>query len=256
MAENHSDLVRLGYTPDHATLIGSALTSLPGFIIISGRAGCGVSTSFDTMKVCSPRLIAVSIDQVETPSDARQFEALIRAGKKVVTRMHAASAFGILYRLRELGVNLKALGDVWSNSVLIHQTLLPTLCHGCRRDYRDIALDDRKIDPDFLERIELASCVNDAIYVRGFGCDHPQCKSRSGYSGRTLCAEVFAPNEKQRDLICDGDIERAFAAQYKNDALSITPKHMNSINHAVLKMRMGDISPHDVEGACGFLTGV
>lgn len=217
------------------------------------------------------------------------FTGMVQSGHKVLTSIHAASAFGTIERLAKLGLDVTEASGRNFISGLIYQTLVPVLCTKCRipyhgpdwADYKGegqsgrfvghtnvVELGHERVEPKsrgvlggvgLHERIQQVSNPDSLIYVRGPGC--PDCKGTGG-KGRTVCAEMVLLSSRMRHELRDGNIEGAYQIWKglrrpgaENDVTASAMAGMSALDHALMKMNNGILSPVDVESALGFLTG-
>ncbi len=185
--------------------------------------------------------------EVRTKQEVDGFVRSVLAGHQGCTTIHTADAQSILQRLEDIGVARSILGSKKFFSLLIHQTLVPTLCRNCRVPFlfseeagdvrrrarmRDVGLDEMK------------------IYGHGSGCEI--CESDIGINGRTVVAEVVRPTMAMKKLFSEGHYADAFeiwAEQWKNHPVIGKP----AIAHAVFKIHHGITSPFLVEYMAGNL---
>jgi general secretion pathway protein E len=178
-----------------------------------------------------------------------------QSGHQVLTTVHASSALGILDRLADFGISPNVMGSPEFLTGLIYQKLLPLLCSHCSTLFVDRIKNGHASAKDLAmqRRLELVSdLVNEPIRVRNpGGCK--ECKGM-GVSSRTVCAEIIAP---------DFTLLKLFRQQKSIEAYeywrSLSDGDTNSDNmtgktvleHALQKMRMGMVSPYDVEDVLG-----
>lgn len=177
----------------------------------------------------------------------RESAALVKdavlTGRKLFTTLHANSAVTAFVRLREIGVEWDVLTSPGFISGIIYQRLLPTLCPHCKIS---IKVGAHRLEPSTLLRLEqVVSMMTDHVHVRGDGCE--KCNG-SGYSGRTVCAEILTPDATFLRHMANNDILQAEQHWLwhgdMSDDRSASP---TVLAHALTKMRAGLIDPKDIE---------
>jgi len=160
-------------------------------------------------------------------------------GHGVWTTLHASSAFGIIPRLREMGVPLKELYEDNVLTGLIYQRLLPVLCPRCSQP-----LELSTLQPQFRDRLERLFDRDELknIRVKGSGCPH--C-SNMGLTGLRVAAEVVP-------------ITPALLGILKNDSLREAKLYwLNEMNglthvaHARQRVLAGEVDPAIAEERLG-----
>lgn len=172
-------------------------------------------------------------------------EAAINAaltGHGVWTTLHASSAFGILIRLREMGVPLE---DMCADGVLtglVYQRLLPILCPHCRKPLlaHQEAISDRLWDR--LGRIYREDELK-GIYVREkSGC--PECRG-VGLVGLQVAAEIVPINRTILDFLKEKRMREA--QEYWLKRLD----GMTHIEYARRRVAAGEVDPSLAEERLG-----
>ena len=178
-----------------------------------------------------------------------------QSGHQVLTTLHASSALGCTERLADFGITPSVMGSPEFINGLVYQKLLPLICPACSISFSErinsssataseIALADR------LRRV-VAMDEHDVRIRNPKGCE--KCKGL-GVVGRTVCAEVIAPDFTMlRHFRQSASIE---AKIYWRSLSDRDPKSDNmtgnpAIEHALLKMRRGLVSPYDIEDQLG-----
>lgn len=192
----------------------------------------------------------IMIGEIRDSESAKLMVAMVQSGHMALTTIHTESAIGIISRLRGMGVDADIMSGRGFISGLIFQTLVPTLCRYCRLEYTP---DMPEIAPALHERIRHVVKEGDTLFVESaHGCNH--C-GKSGISGRTVCAEMVVPDSAMRDAILANDL-KAVHTQWRHQRHGKAPTSMmgaTALDHALLKMRRGEVSPAAVEGALGLL---
>lgn len=192
----------------------------------------------------------IMIGEIRDSESAKLMVAMVQSGHMVLTTIHTESAIGIISRLRGMGVDADIMSGRGFISGLVFQTLVPTLCKHCRVEYTPGM---PEITPALHERIRHVTKDGDTLFVESrHGCHH--C-GKSGISGRTVCAEMVIPDSDMRDAILANDL-KAVHSQWRKQRRGKGPNSMlgaTALDHAILKMRRGEVSPVSVEGALGLL---
>lgn len=174
-----------------------------------------------------------------------------QSGHQVLTTTHASSALGVVERLADFGITPSVMGSPEFINGLIYQKLMPLLCPNCAISFKEQMESGSAtaMDIELASRLEaVADLSKDNIRIRNpKGCE--KCKEM-GVIGRTVCAEVIAPDFTLLRLFRQQASIEAKAywrslSDEKADSTNMTGKPV--LEHAILKMRHGLISPHDVE---------
>lgn len=178
-----------------------------------------------------------------------------QSGHQVMTTIHASSALGSLPRLVDFGIQPNVLGSPEFINGLIYQKLLPTLCPAC-----SVLLSDRLSGTEApVEVLELAKRLKKGVgeaYLEHVRLHGPGCEKcdKMGVNGRTVCSEIIVPDFTMLKHFRQGhDIE---AYKYWR---SMSDRNMGSDNmvgktvleHALMKVCTGQVSPEDVEELLG-----
>lgn len=203
---------------------------------------------------------------------------IVLTGHKALSTLHAASAFGICERLLDIGISPSTLSGQHFIAGFMFQKLLPELCPHCREEYIPSEWPDYVFKADaanFLhsnvvslhsmkrkesfgpnkglhDRLRKVTRPGDHIFIEGKGCD--KCE-HTGIIGRTVCAEVVTMTDEIRSLIGQRKISEAenlwLNSRNENDPNDMTG--LRAIDHAIIKMRKGIISPVDLEKEFGLI---
>jgi general secretion pathway protein E len=198
----------------------------------------------------------IMVGEVRDSESAELLVGMVQSGHKALTTIHTESGLGIVGRLRSMGVESDVLGARNFISGLIFQTLVRVLCKHCKVDY-DPSLD--YISPALHERIKHVREEHDTIFVEAVNTPEnknkcPHCKGR-GITGLTVCAEMVVPDAKLLECIRANDMTKAH--EHWRSKRKGKPKTSmigaTALEHGLLKMRQGLISPREVESALGLL---
>lgn len=190
-------------------------------------------------------------------------------GTNVYTTVHAKSAFQIPERLASssIGVPTSFLASPGILNLLVFQALIPVLCPHCSLPIGHLkehgGEDIRGVhkEPEFWSNyIDLIGDVYnvDASSLRiknPNGCDqcrHPDIPELSGYSGRTVVAEMIEPNADREVLRCvrSGDTLSLQEHLEKAPRTSIDDPDMTNktiMECAMFKALQGLFDPRDIE---------
>ena len=182
-----------------------------------------------------------------------------QSGHQVMTTVHASSALGTVERLADFGITPSVMGSPEFINGLIYQKLMPLLCQNCALSFSEVVSSSHAVtaDLELASRLEsVANLEQDQIKIRNpKGCE--KCKEM-GVVGRTVCAEVIAPDFTMLRLFRQqASIE---AKAYWRSLSDMDPNSDNMtgkpvLEHALHKMRKGLVSPHDVEDLLGPVDG-
>lgn len=182
-----------------------------------------------------------------------------QSGHQVMTTIHASSALGTVERLSDFGITPSVMGSPEFINGLIYQKLMPLLCQNCALPFSEVVSSSHAVtaDLELASRLEsVANLEQDQIKIRNpKGCE--KCKEM-GVVGRTVCAEVIAPDFTMLRLFRQqASIE---AKAYWRSLSDMDPHSDNMtgkpvLEHALHKMRKGLVSPHDVEDLLGPVDG-
>lgn len=165
-------------------------------------------------------------------------------GHQVWASLHANDAFGILDRLHDMGVELYRLSDYTLVTGLIGQRLVRTLCRKCSLSFEE-GVRRQFVAEDIVDSVtKLAGAdLGKVRFANPDGCEH----CRSGYSGRTVVAEVILPDQKFMEFV---------AERRKIEAKAYWREHLNGVTmveHAMTKVMAGEVDPREVEDKVGLI---
>jgi general secretion pathway protein E len=174
-----------------------------------------------------------------------------QSGHPVLTTVHAQRALGIVARLEGMGatspnnpIHRTLLCSPGFITGLIQQTLIPVLCPQCSVPWSK-AINQGEVDAGLQARVmAVAGERLERIRLRGMGCD----ACRKGVRGRTVCAEVIAPDPTLLGLLGANRDQEAFDYWLGGEFGGYSMR-----DHALDKMRAGLLSPLDVEAYLGRL---
>jgi general secretion pathway protein E len=192
----------------------------------------------------------IMIGEIRDRESAECMVSMVQSGHKALTTLHTESALGVIPRLISMGVEREVLGARRFISGLIYQTLVPLLCKHCRVEYD---ASSPRLSPALHARLKHVVSSRDTVFLqKPGGCKH--CKNR-GITGRTVCAEMVLPDGPLLECICKGEMEKAYRL-WRAQRDNRSPESMygaTALEHGILKMRQGLVSPSAVESALGLL---
>ncbi len=266
-------LAEAGYNRQQIAAIGEALRRHSGLLLFSGPTNSGKSTtvgsllgalpverhvlsiedpvemqwplvsqidlsilhsdvSLDSLLACTvrqdPDLLALA--EIRDAKTARYAENMALQGRAVIATLHADSVAGIPARLEKLGMDGGHFHLPGFFTLLVGQYLVPTLCPHCRRPER--------IDSHFRTRSDALFGTPQATAWRRnrTGCEN----CRSGFSGRTVIAEVLPVGRELRQLLLQRDFD---GIRDHMRARGIASRR----DHAREKLLAGQVDLHAIE---------
>ncbi|SEK64525.1 Type II secretory pathway ATPase GspE/PulE or T4P pilus assembly pathway ATPase PilB [Roseateles sp. YR242] len=186
----------------------------------------------------------IMIGEIRDMASARSALRAAMTGHQVWSSVHANSAVGIVDRLEDIGLPLRMVADLSIITGLISQRLVKRLCPSCCQPLgSDLAR--QTPSPELQERLH-ATIGQDLTAVRVVGTGCMACGGR-GTIGRTVLAEVIAPDERFCALLRAGD--KSAAIRHWRDAMG----GLTMVEHAIAKVREGIVDPAMAERAVGRL---
>ncbi len=195
----------------------------------------------------------IMIGEVRDPPSASLLTKAVQSGHQVASTVHADSAIGIIGRLANLGVSRDILAGPNFITGLIYQKLLPTLCEHCKVPMKNYVPKTAEKTGVYQRAKKHFSYCEEALFFRSEkGCK--RCKNR-GLTGMSVCAEVVRP-----DATFLGYVLRTLDIQAQEYWLGLKQKTTNTANgmlcmeHGLIKLKAGIVSPEDFEAAFGMVT--
>jgi len=189
----------------------------------------------------------VMIGEIRDEASASLAFQAAMTGHQVYASLHANDALSILDRLRDQKVENYKLSDASLVTGLIGQRLVRQLCDKCKLSF-DEARSAGIISGEtgaLVEALVGADIARDHVCApRPGGCEN--CSHR-GYSGRTVIAETILTDRKLMEFVSNDDKHGAF--NYWLDHLD----GMTMLEHAILKMAMGQVDPREIGDKVGIL---
>lgn len=197
------------------------------------------------------------IGEVRDRATGDLLKKAVQSGHQVLTTVHASSALAIVERFTDFDMSASVLGSQEFLSGLCYQKLVPLICPVCSVSLQEVveSPDAKEADIMLFERVmKVCDLTKDNVRVRGEGCD--RC-SKIGVTGRTVCAEIIMPDvtmleyfREQKNIPANKHWRKL--SDRDNYSWNMTGK--TAMEHAMLKLRKGMLSPHDVEAAFGLIT--
>lgn len=197
----------------------------------------------------------IMLGEIRDQYTGDSLKKITQSGHQTLSTVHAATGLGIIERLSDFGIPPSVMGSPEFLNGLVYQKLMPVLCPKCSVRFSDHIASSRVTAMD----LELADRMRDVVNLEihdvriasAQGCD--KCKN-TGIVGRTVCAEVIAPDIKMLRLFR----QQAYleAKMYWRSLSDNNPDSDNmngkpALEHALLKMRRGHVSPYDIENMLG-----
>lgn len=194
---------------------------------------------------------AVIVGEIRDKESCSAVKDLVLAGRKLLSTLHVFEAMAVYARLRELGLPESIL--YMSNFItgVIYQRLVPTLCPHCSipiEEARTYGMVSHNVYERVAKAVNLESCN---VRIRNpEGCS--ECGER-GVIGRTACAEMIVPDEIFLEHMRTGNLSAARAHWNGNVDLNVNGFGVSAVAHAISKMILGQVDPHDVESQIGMI---
>lgn len=183
----------------------------------------------------------IMIGEVRDASSAKlAFEAAM-TGHQVWTTLHSNDAITIPFRLRDLHVEEYKLIDPTLLTGLISQRLVRKLCTHCRRPI----INSGDIPASVMGRLDEAEVAINSVRIHNpKGCD--KC-AHTGYSGRTVTAEIILPDVGFMELVKKDN--KPAALDYWLTELG----GRTMVEYGIDLVNKGVVSPLDAERVLGHL---
>ncbi|WP_161803931.1 GspE/PulE family protein [Gulbenkiania mobilis] len=183
------------------------------------------------------------ISELRDETTIMQAIQLALTGHQVFSTVHALDTTSILPRLEMYGIPREVLADNKLITALVAQTLVKKLCPACKISHED-AIEIKAIEERYVRHLN-GVIDTDKVKYKGAGCS--QC-NHTGYSGRTVLAEVVLPDAKYMQHYRDGN--RIAMRDHAFTHCGWISRH----EHARNLVQDGVIDPRDAEAAIGPLT--
>ncbi|WP_090139910.1 ATPase, T2SS/T4P/T4SS family [Limnohabitans sp. DM1] len=200
------------------------------------------------------------LGEVRDVTTGKVVRAVLESGHSCYTTTHAGSALGIISKFAspQVGIPLDVLGDPGMLKLNVYQALLLRNCdcaltpQALADDLKGDALTNHKRMFDDIE--SLYGLGQGVFRVRNpQGC--PKCRRHglealTGFSGRTVVAEMIEPDETMCELILAGkkvDLQRYWRGLSDGDLTSSNLVGKSAMEIALLKASKGVIDPYEIE---------
>lgn len=177
----------------------------------------------------------------------------VRTGHLCLSTLHCQGAPGVFDRLIGMGVPRADVATVGLFLGFIFQALVQKLCVHCKVPAEVWA--HRNPEHSILKRLDRLygeRALSGIFFESPEGC--PRCGYK-GRSGRTACAEILTPTPDISKAVMEGDSGSVWrlwrAGINKDDPSDMTGR--TAFEHALYKMRNGEISPLAVERTFKFV---
>jgi type II secretory ATPase GspE/PulE/Tfp pilus assembly ATPase PilB-like protein len=191
------------------------------------------------------------VGEVRDRDSAKLAVQVTQSGHQAFSTIHTASARSIIPRLYDLGVERTVLGSDDFIAGLMYQKLVQKLCPHCALPVEEAA-NDGLIEEEHVESLKRAFNGDlRGIKVEGGGCKH--CGG-DGIIGRTVVAELIVPDFEMLQLFREGDEIGVYRHWRSKRGPLSNDKDMTgwtALDHAVYKMRRGEVSSTEVAGQFG-----
>lgn len=177
-----------------------------------------------------------------------------QSGHQVMTTIHATSAMGITERLKDFGITETILGSPEFLNGLTYQKLVKIVCPSCSIPFisKIHTQAPKQEDIELAERLSFVADLEiDDIRIKGKGCK--DCKNQ-GIITREVCTEIIVPDVEMLKLFREGkqiEAKAYWRSLSDDDWYSENMTGKTVMEHALLKMRQGRVSPYDIEAVMG-----
>lgn len=282
----------LGYEPIQIELMERAIHRPEGLILVTGTTGSGKTVTLSTMLQLSATLNQGShcIRTIENPKElvlpfARQrsiasaddfaisVEIYLRmdpdemmigeirdtetatavtrgvlSGHPVYGTLHTSDVATVIARLEGLGVDNVTMGEKNFLNIICNQSLIRLLCNNCKLPFKQSA---EATDAFLATELMYAGTNTSGIFgPSATGCAH--C-SDTGFSGRTVIAEVVEISQKMKRMLYLGKIYEAFDHWLQQDYCRHKGNPKSKLEHALIRLERGEVSPKSIIDSCGIL---
>jgi len=190
------------------------------------------------------------VGELRDPQSALSALHGAQTGHPVWSTIHANSAWSMLHRLMSLLPQdviknpMDYIADPTVMTGMVFQHLVRTLCPECKRP---LAGNEKDYDPSVVDRVRkifrpgtpeyAAICIE--------GNTHCEACDGVGIAGRTVCAEVVLLDPKMLTEMRTNGVESARDYWLENY------KGHTYLDHALTKMKAGEVSPQAIEDRLG-----
>ena len=213
-------------------------------VAIAQRPGQSQSEAFvDAVKSAlrsDPNVVVLG--ELRDRNLARNAIELAMTGHALWSTLHAGSAFGILDRLADLGIEPWKLAEPSIVRGLAYQRLVGIMCHNCKISYTE-AVRRGLLSTALADDVSaIAGKLKRELFVRGAGCN--SCDH--GLTGRSVAAETILPDPRFLELYAAGDrpgMRRRWLAPKEDGGIGGLPV----LHHAMIKVALGECDINEIE---------
>jgi type IV pilus assembly protein PilB len=168
----------------------------------------------------------VMVGEIRDKETAMSVMQMAMTGHLVFSTLHAASALGIVARIKDIGIKPYFIGS--AVSLIIHQKLVKKLCLHCRYEI-ELSLEDCEL----LEKIR-GPTEKMTLAFQSSGCT--ACENR-GFDGRVCVGETLFVTKKLRQMIIAGAGEQELLVEAeKSNFKTIEGEAINLIQRGVISL--------------------
>lgn len=248
LAEEHpGKKVRTVEEPVEARIVGAYQTP----VVKKKEDGSDFKNVLRQLMRSDPDVIMIGEIRDDTTADIA-IQA-VRTGHLCLSTLHCQGAPGVFDRLIGMGVPRADVATVGLFLAFIFQALVQRLCPHCKVPGDTWA--GRNPDHPILGRLRRLGGEKglEGVYFESpEGC--PRCDHK-GRAGRTACAEILIPTPEISQAVMEGDSASVWrlwrATINKSDPSDMTGR--TAFEHALWKMRNGEVSPFAVERTFKFV---
>lgn len=197
----------------------------------------------------------VCLGEIRDRETGLVFSDSVSSGVGVYTTVHAPSAASIVDRLCSsfIGIPRDLLMVKGILKLLVHQVLLPLVCHGCALELNDLCRSPGKQGAAWRQwRMRMEhTLAQDCLQIRWrnpqgcSACRHKDLPELNGYVGRTVAAEVLNPEENSQAGGSSGSEIHLVGLEYLQQR-ERRPQH-SALESAIRKMCSGQVDPLDIQ---------
>ena len=195
----------------------------------------------------------VFISEIKDKITCEEYVKAVESSITVNTSIQAANALAIIQRFIGYNISSSIIAQSHFLNTLVYQELLAVNCSHCSIKLEYLLKEDSTLNNEhknqyfkFLNKIEKKYVISNMnhVHIRNQqGCSH--CNN-TGYSGRTVCAEVVEINDIMRDMIHKQnfhELKQYWKSLSDKNLLSDNMTGKTAMEHALQKMLQGQIDP-------------
>lgn len=220
-------------------------------------SGSGFTAALKSLLRMDPDLIMLG--EIRDAETADIIKKMVQTGHQCLSTVHTTSALGIVSRLNDIGLEWNTLGEHQILNGLVYQRLVKILCPECKRPLLEhmesaAASDRDRLIVDQLRVALESDAALERVYVAATQPSCPRCHG-AGVVARQVAAEVVIPTTAMRSTFAEGRMDAARLLWRSLSDRSVTSGSMagkTALEHALLKVYEGTVSPFDIAGSAGF----